>query len=136
MVDYLIQKPFCRRTCLREARAICGADAASWRDRSSCAFRARTAPRTAIRGRGTIAVLRGPRQRPGEGRVDFDAGLVELIVFEHQPPGIDEGDAGDADEDEDVPDVGGSEIITAAERNAAGCKEHDGLAILQQALRA
>src|SRR6266404_6094004 len=136
MVDYLVQKSFGRRTCLREARAIAERTRASRRDRSSCAFRARTAPRTAIRGRGTIAVLRGPRQRSGKGRVDFDAGLVELVVFEHQPPGIDEGDVGDADEAEDVPDIGGSEIITAAERNAAGRNDDDGLAILQQALGA
>jgi hypothetical protein len=80
--------------------------------------------------------LRGFRQRRGEGRVDFDAGPVELVAFEHQPAGIDEGNIGDADEAEDVPDIRGSEIIAAVERNAAGGNDDDGLAILQQALGA
>src|SRR5260370_11716397 len=117
MVDYLIQKVILPTDVFARGPGHCGADAASWRDRSSCAFRARTAPRTAIRGRGTIAVLRGPRQRPGAGRVDFDAGLAELVLFDHPPPGTHEGDAGDAHQPQHLPTTRHSPTPTPPHRH-------------------
>src|SRR6266404_9980172 len=127
MVDYLIQKSFCRRTCLREARAI--AERTRRPGATGLPARSVRTPRPGQRSAGAARLPCYAALASGPARVVLIStrALSSLSFSNIQPPGIDEGDVGDADEAEDVPDIGGSEIITAAERNAAGRNDDDGL---------
>src|SRR5712671_1148520 len=124
MVDYLIQKSFCRRTCLREARAI----AERTRRPGETGLPARTvrAPRPGQRSAGAArlpcyaALASGPARvvlistralsSLSFSNISRPASMKVTPVMPMKPRMY----------------IGGSEIITAAERNAAGRNDDDG----------
>src|SRR5260370_39043193 len=99
------KKSFCRRTCLREARAI--AERTRRPGETGLPARSVRAPRPGQRSAGAARLPGYAALASGPARVVLIStrALSSLSFSKHQPPGIDEGDAGDADEAEDVPDI-------------------------------